>query len=743
MMFWVADTPPTPDTYAAFRGEFTLEAPAEVELLVFGVSWFVCWLDGEYLTEGPARFAPGHAEHETLRVALPAGKHVLAIQAHYEGVDTRILLDTAPFILCSATIRGSPREITWTGIPLPAYAPQVRRISAELGWVEWCDTRQLPGNGQAPDFDASGWPAVAVQEATQDINALPLGKVQRIPHALTPMAEGPVANFYGYEQDDPPARFFLRDLVCEDVPPQGLWRRYDLGRVRLGYPQITLEAPAGAVVEMAYAEALSDGRVAPYISLSGSPSANMDHYVARGGVQTFGPMMPRSGRFLEVHVLAAPEQMGDIRFVNETFVERSYYGEPEGRFTCSDARLNRIWQMGVETLRACSEDAVISGPTRGRGAWLADVAVAGLEVAGVAYRDLRPLRRALVQYAQCARDDGMVAAVAPGEGVYFANSAAQWATACVDYYRITGDRSLLVELWRPALRNIAALERDPSEPGITEDIGYTFIDRSYVPPDSPMDLALNLHFLEALVAMTDWANALGKSSRELHTRAEALRQRLDDALLAIPPGGEGEGPGFHATVLALDQGLYAGDAARKATEAIKRHIIDCFPNDPCAPRLTDSMQRELRVISPYFMHYALRALAEHGEMPFVLDQYRTCWGWALDQGFTTCPEVFDPRWSLCHVCSACPTWQLSRYALGLRPRFERGMNHFDFRLIPSDLEWAEGALPLPEGEVKITWKREDGVITYTLDPSLPVYVTGLPGATEAVEVTGERTWVWE
>ena len=71
-------------------------------------------------------------------------------------------------------------------------------------------------------------------------------------------------------------------------------------------------------------------------------------------------------------------------------------------------------------------------------------------------------------------------------------------------------------------------------------------------------------------------------------------------------------------------------------------------------------------------------------MDFVLDQYRKCWGWILSEGRTTLLEVFDTRWSHCHQWSACPTWQLSRYGLGLHPRFDWGADHFDLAVHSAD-----------------------------------------------------------
>ena len=742
MIFWVADANPAPDAYAAFRGEFEMAEEAEVELLVFGVSWFVCWLDGEYLTEGPARFDLEHPEHEVLRVALPAGKHVLAIQAHHLGIDTRILEKARPLVKCSASIRGSPLDIAWKGIKLPAYASEVRRINPQLGWMEWCDTRQLPRDWQAPDFDDSPWRSVAaVDTPMADTAPVQTGRLLRIVHAVAPMAEGPLANVYGYEQDDPPAAFLLRDLACEDLPAQGVWRRYDLGRVRLGKPSITLEAPEGAVVEMAYAEYLTRGRVAPFINLSAGASANMDHYIARGGIQTFEPLTPKGGRFVEVHVLAPEGKRGDIRFVAEHYIERTCYGDPDGAFRCSDELLNRIWQTGVDTLRACAEDAIIDNPTRERGQWTGDVVGVGIDIAAVAYRDLRIFRRGLVQSAQCARDDGLVAGMAPGGSVYLASYAAQWITACLHYYRLTGDRALLEALWDAALKNLAALERDPEDPGIPEGVAWNFIDWGYDPPEAPIDPALNLHFLDALHSIGEWAEILGEDSAEYHARSKALRDRLAGIIRAALDEGQWERLGYHATALALARGFFRDAEFSEAEDYLMRHMGQCFPNDPAAPRLSDPTVQEKRLITPYFAHYAFPALIEHGDTPFILGQYRACWGWALGTGATTWLEVFDTRWSHCHQWAGCPTWQLSRYALGLHHRFDRGRNHFNFQLVVGGLEWAEGILPLPDGEIRIHWEREGDGLRYTLNPTVPVHVQGLPGESDIVEVAGEMSWV--
>src|SRR3954463_1000596 len=148
----------------------------------------------------------------------------------------------------------------------------------------------------------------------------------------------------------------------------------------------------------------------------------MDHFVARGGVQEFSSFTPKGGRFVEIHVLAPdPEK---IKFVSTSYLERTYHDRPVGSFECDDVLLNQIWKAGVETYRACSEDAIIDNPTRERGQWTGD-AVIGMETASVAFDDLRLARRALVSAARGARSDGLISGLTPST-TPMSTYACQW-----------------------------------------------------------------------------------------------------------------------------------------------------------------------------------------------------------------------------------------------------------------------------------------------------------------------------
>jgi hypothetical protein len=702
----------------AFRGIFELSTTDEVELRFLGASWFRIWLDGSYLLEGPARFIPAYPEYQTHRVRLSPGKHVIAAQVHHDGVETRQLPNPRPFLMCQAFLPAEEIPVRWKVAPLAGFQSKVRRINPELSWIEWADTRKQPQAWQGPSFDDSSWgQPVEKKLGLGTFKPLRMGELQAILHSLQPQAQGTLVEQFGYEQDDPPTRFYLRTLEDYALPPQGVWRRYDLGRVRLGRPRFVLDLPAGAVVEFAYCEALERGRVKAWLPLSAGQSCNMDHYVARGGEQEFFPFTPKGGRFMEVHVIAPPK---DVHFIREEYVERTYHGAPVGKFESGDALLDRIWATGIETYRACSEDTVVDNPSRERGLWAGDVASVALETAAVGYSDLRLFRRALVMFARSAREDGLVAGLCPGTNQYISTFAAQWQSACLRYYQLTGDKDLLAELFPAAERNIAAFEGHLTPQGVTDEVGWGFVDWGYVRNPGEVDIAVNMHFLAAVRDMVRWCQALneaGKSDRyaNLANRmVSILTTWLDRAFTEPQPW---ETIGLQRAVLGLRLNLMTGTREQDAVAAIKRHILSCFPLDPGAPRLSDPDAANPRLFTPYFAHFTMPALIARGEMDFVLDIYRKAWGWALEDGRTTWVEVFDTRWSHCHQWAGCPTWQLSRFVLGLDPRFDRAPLNYALSLQPGNLPSAKGCIPLPDekGLIQVQWSRRSNGIEYWLE----------------------------
>ncbi len=211
------------------------------------------------------------------------------------------------------------------------------------------------------------------------------------------------------------------------------------------------------------------------------------------------------------------------------------------------------------------------------------------------------------------------------------------------------------------------------------------------------------------------------------TVTDVIRGYLDSCL---SPALDWERLGYHRAVLALRHGLVPDSHSEHVLDAIAGHQRSCFPNDLAAPRNSAPFLREPRLITPYFYHYAMPLFAAADRLQYVLDQYHSCWGWLLEGGHTTWCEVFDRRWSRCHHWSGSPTWQLSRYVLGIAPSRLHGHNTWRFTGRRHNLT-AEGIIPIASGSdpdaacaLTVRTRREGDRMRVEIDCPTPLRIIG-------------------
>jgi hypothetical protein len=760
---WLPAIPGT-DRHVFFRAGFELDRRTAVTFRIWGAHWFKVWLNGDYLAEGPLRFCETNPEYEVFERTLEPGNHVLAWHVHQMNIDTR-LTGTGVIPCVHASVLdpdGKGINLDWKAVETGAWRATGRRLGCVLGWVEWCDRRKVPADWKSVGFSDADWaapddvavPCVSFQETR-------LGKLRRPTCAGALIGNGALVNMSTIDHD-PTSGFFIRELEHFSLPTQGRWWRYDLGRVRLGYPVLKVRTQPGTIIQVAYAESLTFGRVHPYLKTGGGQdSCMLDHWVTAGGEEELIPLHPKGARFIEIHMIGTATELDDF-----SFEDRVYFSEEsEGAFSCGDELLDRAWAVGRDTFVACSEDSVTDNPHRERGQWLGEVEAPCIEMISACYSDWRILRRSIEQAALCASPAGILPAVYPGtRDCIIPSFAIQWVKAMLDYVRHTGDRSLLEPLHAAAEKNLEAFWPDVSETGLRVNPTYwNFIDWGYrgantvflngAKDAAAADPALSLFYLEALEAMFLWSEWIGKPTDTWLERSEQMRKHMLRMVEKTERAGTWDAYGYHATTLSLRCGLVTKTG--EAVEFLKKFLLGCFPNDASAPRLADVTVEEERVMTPYFAHFSFPALAEHGEVDFVFNQIRTCWGWMLDQGWTTWPEMFDPRWSHCHYWSSIPTWMLTRCGLGLTPAFDRGAGHYDWTFQPGTLKHAKGRIPLPSldgsnpGQIDISWEEQpDKSPLYRIQSPVPLQIRhakfeeAIPENTKCQFIIGSDNQEW-
>jgi hypothetical protein len=141
--------------------------------------------------------------------------------------------------------------------------------------------------------------------------------------------------------------------------------------------------------------------------------------------------------------------------------------------------------------------------------------------------------------------------------------------------------------------------------------------------------------------------------------------------------------------------------------------------------LNDSVQQ---ITTPYMRFYELEALCVLGQQGRVLKEMKDYWGGMLKLGATSFWEKYDPSEkgvqhyamygrpfgkSLCHAWGASPLYLLGKYYLGVRPAAP-GYAKYIVEPVLGGMEWMEGAVPTPHGNIKVSCSRSR-IVVHTVE----------------------------
>ena len=125
--------------------------------------------------------------------------------------------------------------------------------------------------------------------------------------------------------------------------------------------------------------------------------------------------------------------------------------------------------------------------------------------------------------------------------------------------------------------------------------------------------------------------------------------------------------------------------------------------------------------------YELEALCAMGEQKTVMKELKDYWGGMIREGATSFWEKYNPTdkgtqhlamygrpygKSLCHAWGASPIYLLGKYYLGIQP-MKAGYSEFTIAPNLGGLEWMEGTVPTPNGEIKLYMNENTIKVTAT------------------------------
>ncbi|MGC9198504.1 MAG: family 78 glycoside hydrolase catalytic domain [Acidobacteriaceae bacterium] len=493
----------------------------------------------------------------------------------------------------------------------------------------------------------------------------------------------------------------------------------DMGKEVDGYPQITLDAPAGTLVELGWSEMLTDkGNV----TADRSGGNFVGRYFTRQGLQTWSMWGWHGMRYLELRITGntVPVRIHAGLIFSTAHLERS------GSFESSDPLLNKLWQMGAYTFQLCALDGTMDCPTREQSEFAGDGEV-DLKVNDVVNDDPDVDRKLLLDSARDQRQDGAIPAVlASGypEDEVIDSYIFSFVDAASSYYLQTGDRRLVDTIYPNIVRAMMWFQAFRQKDGMLGEIPYwEFLDWSRPNTDGESSImnALYVHALENAAHLATMENDT-RTAKLFQGEAEEIRGRFNARFwnaergLYVDSWKDNEQSVQISQLANADAVLY-GFAPKHAIPAILQKVsaeknLKSLQFDLITGRMIrkDDFDPRLYIkqAETYGTSFVLEALTANGFEDMALETIRRNWGPMAAAGNGTMWEQFKQLGgSSCHGWSASPTYVLSRTVLGVRPT-SAGYASYTVAPQPGDLTWAKGVVPTPKGKVMVSWRVVGG-----------------------------------
>jgi len=732
---WIETPEPATNVYVEARTVFSVNGPVRSAALRISANQeYKVFLNGVELGRGPSPSDVAWKYFDAYDVAerLAEGDNSLAIVAYRFGsADIVTQQRQGPGgVIAQLDYRTDLGEgvvatdESWKCRRSPRWVPSVSRMHLWGGYKEIYLAEREDG-WERPDYDDDGWErAKVVAHALQPDSAWPRLIPREIPFLrredVQPCAIVRTEENYGSVQG---AELLLADaanggMTIDASAPGSLpGIVFDFSAVKVGYPELRVEAPEGGVLQLFYGESLE-------LTL-------LDTFVLKKGVNRLSPFGRRAFRYLQLSAQATP---APVRIDAFRLQSVRYPFASEGAFACSDPLLNRIWDIGRYTTEVNSQDHLEDCPYREQALWVVD-AVVMAKVIYQTFGDEALVRKCLLQGARIQNEDGSIPGTGPERNRFLLpDFNAYWFLGVFDHWRYSGDDAFVAELWGPIRRLIDWFRAQEDENGLfaraDREGWWCFVDwADYIDKRDRVTAISCLHHkllrkaAELAAAFDD--PAFADECRERADRLRASIRRLlwnpERSLFAdcMTDDGLSDRYTYQTNFIAIWSGVMTDEEA-------ERFLTEVFLKGLC-PELKGA----------FFYHIVLEVLFDRGFGEAALDAIRAYWGEMVARGATTWWETFDPSSprcavpspyqgntptylmdhipvSHCHGWGAAPTYILTQRVLGVDAS-EIASGTFRFEPFTGDLSWAKGDVPTAYGPIRCEWVREsDGALTVTL-----------------------------
>ena len=759
---WWVDCPSAgdPPFVSAYRLKTKFPSPEKVRIHVSADERYILFLDETRLGRGPERGDPLHWFYESYELEIPAGEHVLwAIVWSLGERSAEAQMSVEPGFLLAA--EGKHLSILSTGLaeweacllpgwdfldPHPAHWRGDRfRVSApfptleslsQFTWqpvrrvfraaeriVDWTvhNRRRIRPASLPPMLSRMHGPgrvrlvASPRTDERESVRKIRLRENRRIPKDWQAFSQG-------QEEILIPAHSKCRVI-------------FDLENYLTAYPELTVSGGTGALIRLGWEEAC---RAAPdpgnftkehRDEIEGKYFTGIaDEFLPDGSSRArYAPLWWQAGRYLELLVSTKDEP---LTLHSLTLEETRYPLEMASTFRSGEARLDGCLPLLVRGMQADSNETFFDSPYYEELQYIGDVRLESLCTYSMS-RDDRLPRKAMSLYDSSRRPDGFLQSRYPCRiPQVIAPFSLWWVGMLWDYAHWRDDPAFVRSLLPGMRATLEAFRRCIGGDGLLHaPEGWNIMDwvpawdlSAGVPPEGVRGVSglLNWQLVYALSLAAQLERELGEPEYQ------ALYERWSVQLASAA----------HAAFWDEKRGLLADDRQHRffsehtQSMAVLSTRLDAFS----LARIADGLRKEkMQRATYYFSHYLIEAYRLLGREDLIYTQLVR---WHTDMvlnGLKTPLEMLDPSRSDCHAWSSHPLYHYFATVLGIRPA-GIGFRTIEISPLLGELEWAEGTLIHPAGEIHVMFRRSGKRLSGEIE--IPENVEG------KVNLNGEAQSFW-
>lgn len=691
------------NNFAYFRKAFSVtRKPKLAKVYVTAHNDYLLYCNGQLLGRGPARCDPycyGQYNAYDVTKLVKTGSNVFAAIGHWQGNWHDSGVNAKPAFLLEARLDypdGSSSTIgtdeSWKVLAHTAFIEA--NATYFIGWFSnraaiQFDSRREPVGWRMVGFDDSKWASATAVDRSDY-------------HLFAQMAPTE------HEQAE------LKPVSVAST--NGAWL-VDFGRCIDGWPKLTMCANhPGDIVRVEYFEMMGERK-----------PAGWDQYTCHGGTETWKPDF---GRHTSFQAFKVTGYAGKLKASDVRGIWACCDADVAGRFHCSSALLNAIYEMCERSARQNIQQGIISvDANREQSPWLADSWNIG-NVLLYNHRDTMMIDKVVRDYAAEQMTNGSFHDCSPAGIFQCAEWSMYWPMLLWQQYLFSGDETLLLEMaprlthfleWIKAYQDPTTMLLNPRTARISDYAGGNMTNGGY-------NVATACEYYQDLRIASRVFSALGETDQnnDYLQQAEAVKAGINANLF----NGE----------------YYLARTDRKemfplaSAWALRFDIVPAAVKSKVLASIEKAGKPNIGgyggdafysgVLNAGGGGFAVGDLARYRPM---LEENKANW------------ESFEPgRGEVNHAWTSYPGYLFLKYISGIQPT-SGGFATFDVRPETGGLTFAEGTVPTVKGLITTRWEKSANGC-FTLSVTVPpntrasIYIPKFSKGNFTITESGKLLW---